>query len=239
MSRPGIDRVFERRLSSLVNSGQPQILQGGRKGVEKESLRVMPDGSLARTAASAAARLGAHQRAHHHRLFRGAHRAGNARLRAQLGAAAVPARPAPVRLPPPGRGAAVGDQHAVRHRARRGHSAGAIRQLARRAHEDRVPQRPRPALRAHDAGDLRRALQLLLPAAVLGSVGGGARRVSARCGVRLGQLFRSAAQLPPLRLAGAVPVRRIAGGVQVFCAAATGCGLRPAPRSSRTPPACA
>jgi len=49
MSSPGIDRVFERRLSSLVNSGQPQILQGGRKGVEKESLRVVPDGSLART----------------------------------------------------------------------------------------------------------------------------------------------------------------------------------------------
>jgi glutamate--cysteine ligase len=49
MSRPGIDRVFERRLSSLVNGGEPQILQGGRKGVEKESLRVRPDGSLAQT----------------------------------------------------------------------------------------------------------------------------------------------------------------------------------------------
>jgi glutamate--cysteine ligase len=49
MSRPGIDRVFERRLSSLVNSGAPHILQGGRKGVEKESLRVLPDGRLART----------------------------------------------------------------------------------------------------------------------------------------------------------------------------------------------
>src|SRR6266581_333203 len=49
MSRPGIDRVFERRLSALINSGQPQILQGGRKGVEKESLRVRPDGSLAST----------------------------------------------------------------------------------------------------------------------------------------------------------------------------------------------
>src|SRR3984893_16907936 len=49
MSRPGIDRVFERRLSALVNSGQPQILQGGRKGVEKESLRVKPDGILATT----------------------------------------------------------------------------------------------------------------------------------------------------------------------------------------------
>src|SRR6202022_3371908 len=49
MSRPGIDRVFERRLSALVNSGQPEILQGGRKGVEKESLRVRPDGALATT----------------------------------------------------------------------------------------------------------------------------------------------------------------------------------------------
>src|SRR6266702_4034191 len=49
MSRPGIDRVFERRLSALVNSGQPQILQGGRKGVEKESLRVEPSGALTQT----------------------------------------------------------------------------------------------------------------------------------------------------------------------------------------------
>src|SRR3984893_16044718 len=49
MSRPGIDRPFERRLSALVNDGQPQILQGGRKGVEKESLRVRPDGTLATT----------------------------------------------------------------------------------------------------------------------------------------------------------------------------------------------
>jgi glutamate--cysteine ligase len=49
VSTSGIDRVFERRLSALVNSGQPEILQGGRKGVEKESLRVTPDGRLAKT----------------------------------------------------------------------------------------------------------------------------------------------------------------------------------------------
>ena len=49
MSRPGIDRVFERHLSALVNGGEPQILQGGRKGVEKESLRVLPHGRLAPT----------------------------------------------------------------------------------------------------------------------------------------------------------------------------------------------
>ena len=49
MSRFGIDRTFERRLAALVNGGQPQILQGGRKGVEKESLRVTPSGELAQT----------------------------------------------------------------------------------------------------------------------------------------------------------------------------------------------
>src|ERR1700722_20002764 len=47
--RSGIDRVFERRLAALINGGQPQILQGGRKGVEKESLRVEPSGALAQT----------------------------------------------------------------------------------------------------------------------------------------------------------------------------------------------
>jgi glutamate--cysteine ligase len=48
-TRFGIDRVFERRLAALINGGQPQILQGGRKGVEKESLRVTPSGVLAQT----------------------------------------------------------------------------------------------------------------------------------------------------------------------------------------------
>ncbi len=50
MTRTTVDRVFERRLSALVNCGEPQVLQGGRKGVEKESLRVRPDGQLAQTA---------------------------------------------------------------------------------------------------------------------------------------------------------------------------------------------
>ncbi|MBV8341228.1 MAG: glutamate--cysteine ligase, partial [Gammaproteobacteria bacterium] len=47
--KAGIDRLFERRLSALVNGGEPQILQGGAKGVEKESLRVLAAGSLAST----------------------------------------------------------------------------------------------------------------------------------------------------------------------------------------------
>jgi glutamate--cysteine ligase len=49
MSRSRIDRAFERRLAALINSGQPEILQGGRKGVEKESLRMTPDGRLVET----------------------------------------------------------------------------------------------------------------------------------------------------------------------------------------------
>ena len=49
MSASGIDRAFERRLASLVNTRERGVLQGGLKGVEKESLRVQPDGRLART----------------------------------------------------------------------------------------------------------------------------------------------------------------------------------------------
>ena len=49
MSGPAVDRLFERRLAALINSGEPQVLQGGLKGVEKESLRVVPAGKLAAT----------------------------------------------------------------------------------------------------------------------------------------------------------------------------------------------
>ncbi|HKE93192.1 MAG TPA: glutamate--cysteine ligase [Povalibacter sp.] len=49
MSAPAIDRAFERRLAALVNAREPGVLQGGLKGVEKESLRVTPDGALAQT----------------------------------------------------------------------------------------------------------------------------------------------------------------------------------------------
>ncbi len=45
----GIDRVYERQLAALINSGEPEVLQGGRKGVEKESLRVTPEGQIATT----------------------------------------------------------------------------------------------------------------------------------------------------------------------------------------------
>jgi glutamate--cysteine ligase len=49
MRGSGIDRAFERRLASLVNARERALLQGGLKGVEKESLRVTPDRHLAQT----------------------------------------------------------------------------------------------------------------------------------------------------------------------------------------------
>jgi glutamate--cysteine ligase len=42
-----VDTKYERRLASLVNSREPGVLQNGLKGLEKESLRVKPDGSIA------------------------------------------------------------------------------------------------------------------------------------------------------------------------------------------------
>jgi glutamate--cysteine ligase len=44
-----VDRKFERRLAGLINSGERGALRGGRKGVEKESLRVAPDGVIVQT----------------------------------------------------------------------------------------------------------------------------------------------------------------------------------------------
>jgi glutamate--cysteine ligase len=44
-----LDRTFERRLAGLVNGRAAPTLQGGLKGVEKESLRVTPKGRIATT----------------------------------------------------------------------------------------------------------------------------------------------------------------------------------------------
>ncbi len=49
MTARGVDRVFERRLAAVVNSGERAALVGGRKGIEKESLRVTPEGRIATT----------------------------------------------------------------------------------------------------------------------------------------------------------------------------------------------
>jgi glutamate--cysteine ligase len=49
MSASGVDRVFERRLAALSNSREQQLLAFGRRGLERESLRVTADGRLAQT----------------------------------------------------------------------------------------------------------------------------------------------------------------------------------------------
>src|ERR1700678_3103441 len=47
--RKVVDKKFEGRLAGLVNCGERGVLRGGRKGVEKESLRVSPSGDIAQT----------------------------------------------------------------------------------------------------------------------------------------------------------------------------------------------
>ncbi len=46
MNTPTVDRIFEQRLAALINCGQRDVLLRGLKGVEKESLRVTPDGRI-------------------------------------------------------------------------------------------------------------------------------------------------------------------------------------------------
>jgi len=41
-----LDRQFERRLAGLVSAREPGVLSGGLKGVEREALRVTPDGRI-------------------------------------------------------------------------------------------------------------------------------------------------------------------------------------------------
>ena len=47
MAGPGIDREFERRMASLLNGGSTAALRDGRRGLEKESLRITPQGRIA------------------------------------------------------------------------------------------------------------------------------------------------------------------------------------------------
>ena len=42
-----VDRVYERRLAALVNSREQRLIARGRRGLERESLRVTPDEALA------------------------------------------------------------------------------------------------------------------------------------------------------------------------------------------------
>jgi glutamate--cysteine ligase len=44
-----VDRVYERRLAALINSREQRLIAHGRRGLERESLRVTPDGRIAQT----------------------------------------------------------------------------------------------------------------------------------------------------------------------------------------------
>jgi glutamate--cysteine ligase len=44
-----VDRVYERRLAALVNSREQRLIARGRRGLERESLRVTPDGHIAQS----------------------------------------------------------------------------------------------------------------------------------------------------------------------------------------------
>ncbi|MGH8198268.1 MAG: glutamate--cysteine ligase [Steroidobacteraceae bacterium] len=46
MPKIRLDRAFERRLAGLVNSREHGVLTGGLKGVEREAIRVTPDGRI-------------------------------------------------------------------------------------------------------------------------------------------------------------------------------------------------
>jgi glutamate--cysteine ligase len=46
MARAVIDRAFERRLAALVNSRERGVLRGGRRGLERETLRVTAEGRV-------------------------------------------------------------------------------------------------------------------------------------------------------------------------------------------------
>jgi glutamate--cysteine ligase len=49
MPRNRLDRHFERRLSGLVNARELGVLKGGLKGVEREALRVTPEGRISQS----------------------------------------------------------------------------------------------------------------------------------------------------------------------------------------------
>ncbi|MFI4868754.1 MAG: glutamate--cysteine ligase [Steroidobacterales bacterium] len=49
MAGIGVDRVYERRLAALVNSREQRLIERGRRGLERESLRVTGDGHVAQT----------------------------------------------------------------------------------------------------------------------------------------------------------------------------------------------
>ncbi len=214
--------------------------QGRREGVAARLAggRDVPDAS------SGGARRAAHQRAHHHRFLRGADRAGHAAVSARAGsccsicATSISSSTGISATKCCGRPACPARSHGDDE-----HPARAVRHLQCRADEDRLPPRPRHALRAHHAGHLGRAFQLLVSRR---SCGTRSQHVNesklAAAGLRVRAIFRRAAQLPALRLAGPVSVRHLARRVEELLRRTRDRPARrstPTPSTSRTAPRCA
>ena len=150
--------ALRNRLAALPNDALGALL----RGVEKESLRVTPDGRLATTPHPRGAGRRADAPAHHDRLQRGAARVDHGRPPQCRGVRARARRNPSVRLPASRRRNDVVEQHAVPAAGRRRHTPRTIRQVERRQAEDRLPDGTVTTLRPPDADDIGRPLQLLV-----------------------------------------------------------------------------
>ena len=206
-------QTFERRLSALSAPGSRASLHGGRRGIEKESLRVTPDGYIAQYGSSALPRIGSRESFHHDRLLGSVARVRDAARRGDVGSDSVFVRHSSVRIRVSRRGVAVGDEHAVHDPLGRRRSAGALRVVQRRHDENRLSPWSRLPLRAQHAGDIGRTFQLFVTGPVLAGVPGGRGLLRQRGRVPLSGLPGAGAQRAAAGLAAVVSVRRVSRGL--------------------------
>ena len=188
-----------KRINDRLAQLTPERLRGMRRGIEKESLRALPDGALALTPHPAA--LGS-ALTHPHittdfsesqlELITGVHADVEACLEELT-------RGPPVRLPCAARGRrrdAVGGQHAVRPAGRRDHPDRPLRHVERRPRQERLPHGPG---RTATAGACRPSR---------------ASTTTGRCpSVGNDEYFALIRNFRRHVVPAAVPVRRVAGGV--------------------------
>ena len=106
-------------------------------------------------------------------------------------------------------------QHAVRARRGSRDPDRLLRHLESGPAEDDLPTRSRLPVRPCDAGDRGRALQLFPAGRTLAGLPSARRSARAGPGVSVVRAHGARAQLPAPRVARELPVRRVAGAVQV------------------------